>query len=100
VVHQGRDSISLEPVAVKEIDLTVPTASTLYKNEVRALGRLPPHHKNLPTLIGNCKTSLSAQIVMSYFPYPTLQSLIEKRGAFSELEALFILRQIVRHLFS
>jgi len=90
----------MEPVAVKEIDLTasVDTAS-LYKTEVKALRRLPGH-KNLPTLVGNCKSSTTAQIVMSFYPYPTLQSLLDSRGGISQNEALYILRQLVRNCLS
>jgi len=85
----------MEPVAIKEIDLSKPTAAVLYKTEVKALRRLP-EHANLPKIVGNCKGSATASIVLNYFPYPTLQSFLRERGSIPSSAAFFILRQLVR----
>jgi serine/threonine protein kinase len=94
VVHVGRDSSSLESVAVKVIDLSKDTAAALFNSEVKAMKRIPVH-RNLPKMQGNCKTKSVASIVMTYFPFPTLESFIKSRGQVPEEEALFIIRQLI-----
>ena len=74
--------------------MTKETGHLLYRSEVKALRRLP-EHRNLPRLIGSCKTKFTANIVMSYYPHPTLFRYLEKHGAMSSADAIFVLRQLV-----
>jgi len=92
-IYMGRYSNSLEAVAVKEIDLDKEDIA-LYENEIVALRALP-EHKNLPKLIGCSRRKNKAQIVMSYFPFPTLKLFLEERGALSSEDALYIFHQLV-----
>lgn len=92
-IQLGRDLETFEPLAIKRINLD-DSSSLTYYNEVTILSTLTPH-KNFPKLHGNITKHSKGFIIMEYLPFPTLSKMLKDKGAFSEDQALYILKQII-----
>lgn len=91
----GRDKTTLEPFAVKEVELC-PLGALLFEAETRVLSALPIH-RNLPRFYGATVDAENScgYIVLEYLPFPTLEEHIKTNGALSSADALLIAKQLV-----
>lgn len=97
VVRLGRDLDTLEPVAVKVMELKK-QGQFVFKREVAMLKQANMHayHRNVPRLLGQMQTRVKGFIVLEYLPFPTLSSFVSDIGPLDFDCAGFVLYQIVR----
>lgn len=99
VVRLARDLDTLEPVAVKVMNLKK-HGLAVFEHEVAML-RVANHensHRNVPRLLGHVESGDKGFLVLEYLPFPTLSSFIADIGALGFDSSVYILYQIVREI--
>ncbi|CAD8106978.1 unnamed protein product [Paramecium sonneborni] len=95
-VYKGRDENTLEPVAVKVIDMKMVKQSIhaqLLKNEINALKAF--NSKNIMKLFDVFQTQNNTYIITEFCDSGDLNNYIKKKGRIDESEAIRILQSVV-----
>eukprot|EP01128_Nolandella_sp_AFSM9_P006718 TRINITY_DN351_c0_g1_i2.p1 TRINITY_DN351_c0_g1~~TRINITY_DN351_c0_g1_i2.p1 ORF type:complete len:277 (-),score=65.67 TRINITY_DN351_c0_g1_i2:405-1184(-) len=92
-VYHARDLDTFEPLAIKAVTMDA-NGKSVYRVELSILRALPPH-RNIPALKGHLKSKEESYLILPFLPFPNLQGFITERGPLEEVDALFILAQMI-----